>query len=78
VGIGLRVWPFFVYGFFLGFLFGGEWREGMRGGDPIASIGSHRILTSPQVPRVGEHGEMTSAPRGVILFWLPVFGVIIY
>jgi hypothetical protein len=43
-GVGLRVWPFFVYGVFWGFIFRGEWREAMGGGDPIASIGSHRIF----------------------------------
>jgi hypothetical protein len=58
---------------FWGFLFGGEKREAMGGGDPIASIGSHRISTSTQVPRVGDPLEMTPSPRGVIIFWLPVF-----
>jgi hypothetical protein len=40
--------------------------------------GHTEFLTSPQVSRMGDHLEMTSAPRGVIQFWLPVFDVIIY
>jgi hypothetical protein len=35
--------------------------------------GHTEFLTSPQVPRLGDHLEMTSAPRGVMLFWPAVF-----
>jgi hypothetical protein len=74
VGVYLRCGRFSCMGLvFWGFLFRGERREAMGGGDPIASIGSHRIWTSPHVPRMGDHLEMTSAPRSVIIFWLPVF-----
>jgi hypothetical protein len=50
----------------------------MGGCDPIASIGSHRIWTSPQVPRMGDHLELRLAPLRCDNISATSFDTIIY